>query len=139
MNSIGRPHYAVFAGLSGSAASVFGKFISQSEELIGNYSNLSDQQVLNEFLNKTFSKDFLNRFSSDFHLLISQEYLWNWLLKCSFIGLMVLCNVLVWVFFVKSLQEPGGSVVATVTSTATNYCCSVIIFLSNFTHFNDFN
>lgn len=38
---------------------------------------------------------------------------------------MVICNIFVWTFFVKALHEHGGSVVATVTSTATNYCFSV--------------
>lgn len=41
--------------------------------------------------------------------------------------MMVLCNVFVWTFFVKALHQPGGSIVATVTATATNYCCSVDI------------
>lgn len=38
---------------------------------------------------------------------------------------MVICNIFVWLFFVKSLHEPGGSLIATITSTSTNYCCSV--------------
>lgn len=38
---------------------------------------------------------------------------------------MVLCNVFVWTFFVKALHQRGGSIVATVCSTATNYCGSV--------------
>lgn len=45
MMSFGRQHYAVFAGLSGSAASIFGKLISQTESILNNSSSLSNQQV----------------------------------------------------------------------------------------------
>lgn len=56
----------------------------------------------------------------------TQELIW-WSLKIICIVMMVLCNVFVWTFFVKALHQPGGSIVATVTATATNYCCSVDI------------
>lgn len=39
--------------------------------------------------------------------------------------LMIICNAMVWTFFVKAMHEDGGTLVATVTSAATNYCCSV--------------
>lgn len=40
---------------------------------------------------------------------------------------MLVCNAFVWTFFVKSLHQKGGSIIATVTSTSTNYCLSAII------------
>lgn len=45
MISIGRPHYAVFAGLSGSAASIFGKLISHCDTFTENFPT---EQVKNE-------------------------------------------------------------------------------------------
>lgn len=37
---------------------------------------------------------------------------------------MILCNGLVWTFFVKALHDRGGSLIATVVSAACNYCVS---------------
>lgn len=53
MISIGRPHYAVFAGLSGSAASIFGKFISQTELILENVLGSSNQQA-NTYIEKFY-------------------------------------------------------------------------------------
>ncbi|XP_055312661.1 transmembrane protein 42 [Sitodiplosis mosellana] len=93
------PHFAILSGVFGTAASVFGKFISYSDEFIDNIPVDTSQA----------------------------ELFWRWSLKVVCIGLMVLCNVFVWTFFVKALHQRGGSIVATVTSTATNYCCSAVI------------
>ncbi|XP_031640411.1 uncharacterized protein LOC116352162 isoform X2 [Contarinia nasturtii] len=53
------------------------------------------------------------------------DLFWRCSFKAVYISLMVLCNMFVWTFFVKSLHQPGGSIVATVTSTATSYCFSI--------------
>lgn len=42
---MGRPHYAIFAGLTGSTASILGKLISETEFILNNLSILSNQQV----------------------------------------------------------------------------------------------
>lgn len=47
------------------------------------------------------------------------------LLTLVFVGLMLLSNGMVWTFFVKALHSQGGSVVATVTSSTTNFLISV--------------
>lgn len=54
---------------------------------------------------------------------------------------MIVCNAFVWTFFVKALHQKGGSIVATVTSTATNYCCSVWLLWMQFfvSHWNILN
>lgn len=100
----GRPHYAIVAGLFASAASLFGKFIS--------YKNNNVQSIDGDADAGASSSQFLN----------------NWILTITCFILMVLCNVMVWSFFVKSLHQRGGSVIATVTSTATNYCFSVRLY-----------
>lgn len=41
------PHYAILSGLFGTAASVFGKFISYSDEFIENLPIDTDQKVDN--------------------------------------------------------------------------------------------
>lgn len=42
-------------------------------------------------------------------------------------------NALVWTFFVKALHQKGGSLVATVTSAATNYAASVSYIVNGMT------
>lgn len=42
---------------------------------------------------------------------------------------MIICNAMVWTFFVKALHSKGGSLLATVTSAGTNYCFSVSKYL----------
>lgn len=46
-------------------------------------------------------------------------------MRATFFGIMLLCNAMVWTFFVKALHSSGGSLVATVCSAATNYFVSV--------------
>lgn len=81
----------------------------------------------NPFMCCNNKRDNLNLFI----LFFLQKLIWNWSLKIICVVLMVLCNVIVWTFFVKALHQRGGSIVATVCSTATNYCGSVsrIFFL----------
>lgn len=45
MNSLNLPHFAILSGLFGTAASVFGKFISYSDELLENIPIDINQQV----------------------------------------------------------------------------------------------
>lgn len=45
MNSVNLPHFAILSGLFGTAASVFGKFISYSDELLENIPIDINQQV----------------------------------------------------------------------------------------------
>lgn len=118
MESMQLPHFAILSGLFGTAASVFGKFISYSDEFIENIPIDTSQAVSDVFIQTT------NRTEKKTDKFL-QEFLWRWSLKLVCIGLMILCNVFVWTFFVKALHQRGGSIVATVTSTATNYCCSV--------------
>lgn len=49
------------------------------------------------------------------------------LLRILFFILMLICNANVWTLYVKALQSASSSLVATVTSTATNYILSAII------------
>lgn len=56
MTSIGRPHYAVFAGIFGSAGSLFGKFISHSDSLFehtGTETELNQQVVIATTISKS--------------------------------------------------------------------------------------
>ncbi|XP_067001956.2 transmembrane protein 42 [Anabrus simplex] len=41
--------------------------------------------------------------------------------------MVLVCNAAVWTFFAKALQHSSSSLPATVTSTATNYFCSVVM------------
>lgn len=45
MTSVGRPHYAIIAGFCASTASVFGKLISYSDEIVENAAATESQQV----------------------------------------------------------------------------------------------
>lgn len=45
MDAIQIPHYAILSGLFGTAASVFGKFISYADEVIDNLTIDSSQHV----------------------------------------------------------------------------------------------
>lgn len=51
----------------------------------------------------------------------------GWLPTAVFVVLMVLSNAMVWTFFVRALHSAGGSLVATVTSAATNYAVSALL------------
>lgn len=85
-----------------------------------NYEKIKNDLLLDEF------KIWINLFKKT--KTKKKELLWRWSCKIVCIILMVLCNVLVWIFFVKALHQRGGSIVATVCSTATNYCGSVSWF-----------
>ncbi|CAD7081135.1 unnamed protein product [Hermetia illucens] len=50
-----------------------------------------------------------------------------WIVRATCIGLMLLCNAMVWTFFVKALHSKGGTLRATVMSAATNYFLSYIL------------
>ncbi|XP_037036110.1 uncharacterized protein LOC119074215 [Bradysia coprophila] len=93
-----RVHFGVLAGICASLGSVFGKLMSQTEKLNDNAGNIYFGQLLNPLM-----------------------------LKLICFVLMLTFNALVWTFFVKALHQKGGSLVATVTSAATNYAVSALL------------
>lgn len=61
------PHYAILSGLFGTAASVFGKFISYSDEVIDNLTIDSSQNVCSDFcVLRIKSESWMNKFWIDF-------------------------------------------------------------------------
>lgn len=64
------PHYAILSGLFGTAASVFGKFISYSDEVMENLTIDSSQNVCSNFcilyILKAERQLLINKFRIDF-------------------------------------------------------------------------
>lgn len=122
------PCHAIASGVFGTAASVFGKFISHTDQLTEKSTSDSNDEV-----NISIECGHFGRWLFGLTQMYSiQELMLRWSLKVVCIALMVICNVFVWTFFVKALHQRGGSIIATVTSTATNYCGSVCLIKSHF-------
>jgi hypothetical protein len=100
-------NYAFVAGIFASLASFFGKLITGD--------------------NVRFPRKDEFGLRGLFHI---QYYFQDLLLKIACCVAMVTCNAMVWTFFVKALHSKGGSLAATITSAATNYCVSVSIITS---------
>lgn len=119
-------YYAIISGLCASSASFFGK-------LSGNIPEDSNFQVdISDYASFVIKK--INKIKMNSLNILFQNI---WIIRGICFILMILCNILVWSFFVKALHSTGGTIVATVTSAASNYIISVGIlhYISNFWHF----
>lgn len=55
------------------------------------------------------------------------QLIYPWLWVAISFGIMLVLNAIMWTFYTKAMQEKGGTLVATVVSSGTNYTVSALL------------